>query len=240
MTPLYLIETNHMPIFEQLQLEEALLRTDERNFCIINRGSPRSIVVGLSGNIETLIDLERARSDSVPIMKRFSGGGTVIVDEDTLFVSFLFSKQDLPVAPFPEPIMRWNADLYKNAWRLPGFDLCERDYVIGNQKCGGNAQYLRKDRWLHHSSFLWDYQDENMDYLLLPNHRPAYRENRSHTEFLCRLKDYATSAERLIDDLKRELVKRLDIRDFPREEIAIVLKREHRRATEKIILSNIQ
>ena len=88
---LYLIEQNQMPIFEQLQLEEALLRTDERNVCIINHGSPRAIVTGLSNEIETLIDGELVRRDSVSVIKRFSGGGTVIIDEDTLFISFLFS-----------------------------------------------------------------------------------------------------------------------------------------------------
>ena len=230
MTPLYLIQWN-APIFEQLQLEESLLRADQRNFCIINRGSPRAIVMGLSGEIDALIDQRRVQQDPIPIIQRTSGGGTVIVDENTLFISFIFSKTDIPIPPFPEPIMRWCADLYKNAWHLEGWDLKQHDFVIQERKCGGNAQYIQKDRWLHHTSFLWDYKDENMRYLKQPLQQPAYRKGRSHTDFLCRLKDYASSTDDLIADLKKELVKRLDIQYLPPTEIAAIQQRDYRRTT---------
>jgi lipoate---protein ligase len=231
MKQLYLIECHRTPIFEQLQLEEALLRADERNYLLINRGSPRSIVLGLSGQPAYLLDLPRVRRDGIPVIQRFSGGGTVIVDEDTLFVSFILAKTALPIEPFPEPILRWMADLYTNAWHLPGFTLQENDYTIGSRKCGGNAQYIRKERWLHHTSFLWDYREANMDYLLLPAKRPAYRQDRPHTEFLCRLKDFAPTQRTLIQDLKKELVKRFDMQEMPQEELASIRQRAHRQAT---------
>src|SRR5690606_23793197 len=115
------------PIYEQLLLEEALLRADERSFCLINRGSPRAIVMGLSGIPSELIQLDLVRKDQIPVFKRFSGGGTVIVDEETLFITFLFAKKDLPVTPYPEPILRWSGELYKAAWNLPEFALQEND-----------------------------------------------------------------------------------------------------------------
>ena len=38
------------PILQQLQLEEALLRADKANWCIINDGTPSpAIVMGISG-----------------------------------------------------------------------------------------------------------------------------------------------------------------------------------------------
>src|SRR5207253_2543523 len=152
------------------------------------------------GIASELLHLERIAEDQIPVYKRYSGGGTVIVDEKTLFISFLISKKDLDITPYPEPIMRWSCDLYKSAWDLPDFSLRENDYTIGEKKCGGNAQYLRKDRWMHHTSFLWDYREENMEYLLLPKKRPIYRKDRSHNEFLCKLKDHAP-LDTLIHDL---------------------------------------
>lgn len=204
-TPLYLLQLENRPIFEQLQLEEALLRTREENFCLINRGSPRSIVMGISGKPEQLVDLSRVNQDQIPLIQRFSGGGTVIVDEETLFVSFIFSKNTLPIHPFPEPILRWTAALYASAWKLTDFQLCENDYTIGPRKCGGNAQYIQKNRWLHHTTFLWDYRESNMDYLLHPPKQPLYRQSRSHRDFLCKLKDHAPSKEFLIEELLRAL-----------------------------------
>ncbi len=169
--------------------------------------------MGISGVPESLMDLPRVQKDRIPLIKRFSGGGTVIVDESTLFVTFLFSKKHLDVSPFPEPIFRWSAALYADAWQIPGFQLKESDYAIGEKKCGGNAQYIKKDRWLHHTSFLWDYSEENMSYLLLPSKRPAYRKNRSHSDFLTRLKPFSSPGT-LIKQLKEALVKRFYIRDF--------------------------
>ena len=77
--------------------------------------------MGISGrpkNFSTWIGLGTTRSR---VIKRFSGGGTVIVDESTLFISFLFAKDTLNVAPFPEPLLRWSADLYSQSWQIPDF-----------------------------------------------------------------------------------------------------------------------
>ena len=52
---------------------------------------------------------------------------------------------------------------------------------------GGNAQTIVKNGWLHHTSFLWDYQPENMEYLTLPKKRPDYRQDRAHDDFLVKL-----------------------------------------------------
>ena len=185
------------------------MRTDERSFCIVNQGSPPAIVMGISGNPEELLDVERVQRDRIPVIKRFSGGGTVVVDENTLFFTFIMAKEELDVPAFPEPILRWSADLYTQAWQIPGFQLRENDYCIGDKKCGGNAQYIKKDRWLHHTSFLWDYSEKNMNYLRLPAKRPKYRHNRNHADFLTRLKDHTSNS--LIEKFRESNVKLLYI-----------------------------
>ena len=201
-----------MSIFEQLQLEEALLRAADQNFCITNIGSPRTIVMGISGDPSVHLDLPRVRQDHIPIVQRFSGGGTVIVDESTLLTTFIFSKEALNIPAFPEPILHWSTDLYTAAWRIPAFRLAENDYIIHNHKCGGNAQYIQKGRWLHHTSFLWDYSPQNMHYLHLPPKRPKYRQDRPHEEFLCRLKDHTPhDPHQLITSLEQELSKQFDL-----------------------------
>ena len=229
MTPLTLIELENCPVLEQLQLEEALLRTDGRNICLINRGSPPAIVMGLSGIAEELVHLERAKE--LPLIRRFSGGGCVVVDGETLFVSFLFSKNALPITPFPEPILRWGADFFRQAWNIDRFGLVENDFVIGERKCGGNAQYIQKDRWLLHTSFLWDFRQERMNLLHLPKKRPLYRNDRAHDDFLCRLKDYAPSTASLIDSLKKALSSRFSLAAIEEPELSAIRTRAHRKET---------
>ncbi|MBX7067058.1 MAG: lipoate--protein ligase family protein [Parachlamydiales bacterium] len=198
-----LIHLENVPIFEQLELEEALLRGSDENFCIINQGSSRAIVMGISGDPAKLINIESVKQEKIPVIKRFSGGGTVIVDENTLFVTFIFSKGLFDIPPFPEPILRWSEKFYQESWGIPDFHLRENDYCVGDKKCGGNAQYIRKDRWLHHTSFLWDYSPDNMKHLLLPAKRPKYRLDRTHDDFLTRLKGHAPSPGELVEKLKK-------------------------------------
>lgn len=229
MTPkLHLILLKNTPIFEQLQIEEALLRTEEKSFCIINIGSPRAIVMGISGQAEALLDADAVKKEEVPVIRRYSGGGTVVVDPDTLFVTFILSKDLLGLPPFPEPILRWSAEFYASAWKIPHFQLRENDYCIGNLKCGGNAQYIKKERWSHHTSFLWDFHESNMNLLLMPAKQPKYREKRSHSDFLCRLNSHAASPQELIKKIEAELVKRFYMETF---DLHSWERRPHRQAT---------
>merc|ERR1711865_193045 len=68
----------------------------------------------------------------------------------------------------------------------PTFSLEEDDYVLnGTHKVGGNAQAITKEGWLHHTSFLWQFNSDQMErYLQLPTKRPAYRDDRPHTHFV--------------------------------------------------------
>ncbi len=182
-----LIRLENTPIQDQLAIEEDLLRNSTDNHILINSGTTPAIVLGISGKEEELVHLQDLPSH-IPLLRRFSGGGTVIVDEDTIFVTFICNKSHHPFPAYPEPILRWAASMLKLS--TPHLELRENDFVIGDKKCGGNALYIKKDRWLIHTSFLWDYTPERMQLLKHPPKTPPYRAGRSHDEFLCRLSDY--------------------------------------------------
>lgn len=232
--PFHLIHTQNKPIFSQLQLEEALLRQDTRNFCLINEGSPPAIVMGISGQVDELIDVAKARSLNIPIIKRFSGGGTVIVDEETLFITFICQKDSHPFPAYPEPILKWSASLYEKAF--PFISLKENDYVIGNKKCGGNAQYIKKDRWLHHTSFLWNFKSSHMQLLLHPKKTPLYRQHRSHQDFLTTLSCHSPTKEQWLNTFKSSLHLSYDIIDSSIEDVNSFLHNPHRQTTHFIAL----
>ncbi|NGX40165.1 MAG: Lipoate-protein ligase LplJ [Chlamydiae bacterium] len=236
---MHLLRLKNVPIFEQLQLEEALLRLDERDICIVNEGSPPAIVMGISGQASALIDEEKLSDDPIPVIKRFSGGGTVVVDEETLFISFLCQSDSHPFAPYPEPIMRWTEEIYKEAFALPNFQLKENDYVIGEKKCGGNAQYLRKQRWLHHSTFLWDYKKSRMDLLLHPKRTPKYREKRSHEEFITRLSEHLPSKEEFIQRFLEVLDRRHPLTELSLDAALSLLDQPHRQSTVKVPVESL-
>ncbi len=227
-----ILHLKNYPIYRQLQLEEALLRLDDQNYCIINEGSPPAIVMGISGKPGELIDFQKLKLTPIPVIKRFSGGGTVVVDENTLFVSFLCQNRLHDFTPYPEPILRWSAALYSQALEIPTFALRENDYAIGAKKIGGNAQYLRKDRWLHHTTFLWDYQKMLMDLLLHPKKTPSYREGRPHEEFITSLQKHLPSKEHFINALKVTLEKTYVVEEISIGEVTSLLDKPHRKSTE--------
>ncbi len=125
--------------------------------CLLNRGSPPAIVMGISGKMDELIYREKFHQAPLPVIRRFSGGGTVIVDHNTLFVTLICQADQVPASPFPRSLMQWLAELYRPLFSTQPFDLRENDYTLGERKWGGNAQSIIKGRWLHHSSLLWDY-----------------------------------------------------------------------------------
>lgn len=96
-----LVRLNHYPIYKQLQLEEALLRADARNWCLVNDGSPDAIVMGISGQPSQWIDSTIFEKRPVPLIRRFSGGGTVFVDTNTMFVTWICQADELAVPAAP-------------------------------------------------------------------------------------------------------------------------------------------
>jgi lipoate---protein ligase len=229
--PLHLLLLENLPIFQQLQLEEALLRTDERNWCLINKGSTPSIVMGISGKAELLIEPEKMLEKPVPLIRRFSGGGTVFVDSQTVFVTWICNAIHTEVSCCPAKIHSWIEQQYQRAYPSVPLQLKENDYVIQDRKCGGNAQYLCKKRWLHHSSFLWDYDSENMGYLKFPLKTPLYRQKRSHEEFLCRLKSFFHNKESFYTQTLDHLRSQFNLIKVLPNEAWKLLDRPHRKTT---------
>lgn len=126
------------PIYDMLKIEEAIMRNSKSNWLILNHGtSTPSIIMGISGKPEKLLDVPLVRKHNVKVtniftillrinhlilvflqvIRRFSGGGTVFVDNNTLFCSLIGSKSILArqkVTPYPKELMQWTWDaVYK-------------------------------------------------------------------------------------------------------------------------------
>jgi lipoate-protein ligase A len=226
-----LVRLENTAIFDQLLLEEALLRADQGNWCLFNTGSPPAVILGISSQIEEWINRDQLTRDPIPLIRRFSGGGTVVVGPQTLFVTLIVDRQAIPVRCFPEAILHWTGMLYASLLPKGLFRINANDYGIGDRKFGGNAQYLCRDRWLHHSSLLWDFTEHDMEYLRHPKRQPHYRANRAHTDFLCRLREHVAHKEKVFSCVENALSEHFQISACSANEAAECLKRGHRRTT---------
>jgi lipoate-protein ligase A len=215
-------------------MEEALLRAGSGNWCLINEGAPPAIVMGLSGKPEELIDPFFFEQSPVPVIRRFSGGGTVFIEENTLFVTFLFDRADIDLGQCPQTLMQWTEAIYRPIFCDAAFQARENDYVIGDKKIGGNAQYIAKTKWLHHTSFLWDYCQKNMQLLKMPPKTPEYRQKRAHDAFLTKLKHHFQSREQFFDALLAQLHQRFELHFCDDQSIVPLFEKSYRRSTEML------
>ncbi len=227
---IHFLELHGIPILEQLQLEEALLKVDERQWCILNHGASPAIVMGISGKPEKVLDLDKFRQHPVPLIRRFSGGGTVYVDRSTLFVTFICDAAATKVLPKQKSILEWMEKFYRPVFGKD-FVVHENDYAFCDRKFGGNAFYLRKERWLHHTSFLWDYDSKKMEYLTLPEKAPKYRQGRNHADFLCSLSERFEDPSQVIQSFKRELSNTFEVKTVKLADVEEIGKTHHHKST---------
>lgn len=63
---------------------------------------------------EALIDIGAAKAAGVQVIKRFTGGGTVVVDHNTTFCTLIFNAADVKdVECYPRPVMQWSEGFYR-------------------------------------------------------------------------------------------------------------------------------
>lgn len=162
------------------------------------------IVLGLAGNLEEDVDLKAVKRDHIPVLRRSSGGGTVLQGPGSLNYSLILSKDIHPeVADLKKSyeyilnnICRAFESVGIAAVFLPISDIALKQ---GRKKISGNAQKRGKKYILHHGTILY-----NLDiplasrYLRMPKNVPEYREGRSHAEFITNISAQCSDIKRAI------------------------------------------
>lgn len=149
------------------------------------------VVLGFANDPHREVNLKTCAQNGVPIYRRCSGGGAVVIGPGCLNYSLI-----LPIAFHPmlasvqsasEFIMKRNQ---KTIAQLIGLKVNreETDLVLDNRKFSGNAQRRRRSALLFHGTFLLDFDISCVTrFLKSPSRAPEYRLNRSHREFLCNI-----------------------------------------------------
>jgi lipoate-protein ligase A len=126
------------------------------------------------------------RADGVPILRRSSGGGTVLWGRGSLLFSLVLAYEGAPEltqigSSYRFILGRVAAALGLDGVRQEGIS----DLVLGGRKVSGNAQQRKRAFLLHHGTLLYNFDPGPVGrYLRLPARQPEYREQRSHEEFL--------------------------------------------------------
>jgi len=191
---------------ENLACDEALLDWCESDIgaeCMrFWESSEPFVVVGYANKVVTEVNVAACEARKIPILRRCSGGGTVVQGPGCLNYSLVLPiTKDGPlhsIAVANQFIMRRNRAAIDSALRTPHSAIAIRghtDLAIGGRKFSGNSQRRRKHFLLFHGTFLLNFDLALIgDLLRMPSKQPDYRESRKHADFLTNVK---VSAEKL-------------------------------------------
>jgi lipoate-protein ligase A len=180
---------------ENLALDEALLLEAEMgqyNEVLRVWEWPAPVVV-LGSGCRLAQDVQEAacERDGVPVLRRSSGGGTVLLGQGCLAFSLVLCLDRAPELGEIRSSYRYILGEVSRALAsvAPGIEVAGiSDLAVGGLKCSGNAQQRKRGHLLHHGTLLYAFALERVgDYLKTPQRQPEYRQGRDHNVFLCNL-----------------------------------------------------
>jgi len=155
--------------------------------------SPRPFVVlGLASRRDREVDAAACAARGIPILRRCSGGGTVVQGPGCLSYTLILRIADnRPLERIDSTnafIMERHGRVLAEATGLPIRHQGATDLAVGQRKFSGNAQRRRRRFLLFHGTFLLDFPIPLMEEILpYPPKTPRYRGKRSHRAFLTNL-----------------------------------------------------
>jgi lipoate-protein ligase A len=162
------------------------------------------VVVGYGNKVGLETCRDECRKDEIPILRRCSGGGTVLQGPGCLNYSVVLPNHEFPecesITSTNQFVMGRIRDAIERVAgpgiRIQGHtDLCR-----GTIKFSGNAQRRKKNAVLFHGTVLHQFDISKVPkYLLPPSKEPSYREGRNHLDFIANL---PVSSRMIMDSIR--------------------------------------
>jgi len=189
------LERTYPEIVPNLALDEALLIQAEEihpgpAMRVWEAHSP-AVVLGASGRRSEDVLIEACERDGIPITRRSSGGGTVLIGPGALNVTWVLPIDYAPGLASVDVAQRYVLERTAESLRehTPGVKVLGLgDLTLDQRKFSGSAQRRLRDHFMVHTSILYHFPLELITrYTALPRRQPDYRNQRPHADFLINL-----------------------------------------------------
>lgn len=181
---------------ENLAADEALLDLCESGGAdeVLRFWQPTGhfVVVGYANKVGSEVDLAFCEAEGIPILRRCTGGGTVLQGPGVLNYSLVLRIEEATtgagIAATNDFVLRRHRSALTSLLQRPVQHEGHTDLALDGLKFSGNAQRRRKTHLLFHGCFLLSLDLGLVAKALrFPSQQPAYRANRAHLDFLVNL-----------------------------------------------------
>lgn len=226
------LEATLPTLAENLALDEALLLEAEagRSGEVLRlwEWPQPAVVLGSGGKLLEDVDEAACSAANVPILRRSSGGGTVLLGQGCLCYSLVLAYERSPAlreipSSYEYILQRICAAL---AGLLPDIEhVGTSDLAAGGWKFSGNSQQRKRTHVLHHGTLLHAFDRAAIGrYLRQPARQPDYRQGREHAAFVRNLPaESADLRRRLRETWRAEMV----ATDWPHELVEQLVGDKH-------------
>ena len=208
---------------ENLALDEALLDSAEAGELgdeVLRLWEPAQpmVAIGRSSRVAEEVDVEACRHRNVPILRRSSGGAAIVTGPGCLMYSVVLRYDGRQHLRLIDEAHYHVLGIIASAVTtlVPGVVQCgTSDLAIGSRKFSGNSLRCKREHLLYHGTLLYDFDLTLISRLLkTPPRMPAYRDGKSHAEFVINL---GLSRERLAAEVKQAFDATEELDSWPRE-----------------------
>jgi lipoate-protein ligase A len=221
---------------ENVALDEALLDAAEEGnrrdeILRIWELERTAVIVGRSSRVHEEVDVMACQRQGIDLVRRSSGGAAIVAGPGCLMYSLLLSYRTQPALRYLDHAHAFVLGRLATALsqHLAGVTHCgTSDLALGGRKFSGNSLRAKRDWFLYHGTLMYSFELPRIGTLLKAAPRqPAYRQGRSHDEFVANL------------PLERGAIVRAAIdafgsgqltTDWPREEVARLVRDRYGRA----------
>lgn len=185
------------------------------------------VVVGYANKVATEANVRACQDHKIPILRRCSGGGTVLQGPGVLnYALILKIEADSPTSGINSAnrfIMERNRAALETL--LPPSNISvsgHTDLAVNGLKFSGNAQRRKKNFLLFHGTFLLDCDLALIEKTLaMPSLQPDYRQGRAHLDFIANLHLPAAAVKRALCEAWQAIH---PLENFPAEQIALLAR----------------
>lgn len=190
---MYLLELTlpqaaHNIALDEALLEEAEARGDEHEVLRIWESPQPVVVIGRSSRIAEEVDLARCQQRQIPVIRRSSGGASIVAGPGCLMYAVVLSYAKRPqltkldeahrtvLEPLAAALARYVPGVVKAG---------TSDLALAGQKFSGNSLRCKRSHLVYHGTLLYDFPLGTVAELLKTAPRqPEYRQGREHADFV--------------------------------------------------------